>query len=150
MHLRLVGFRIAFLSSSCLALAGCLRPAVLWIAPGSTAEELTFVLAEERDGGRPVESFEYFAVRSCWQPDRPQETFWERDGRGTGIVSAADTIRYGVTPVGLRSRGSARPLVAGCYEALASGSGVSASVAFTVDSAGTVRLLLREASRPAT
>ena len=149
MHLRR-GFRIAIVSTSCLALAACLRPAVLWIAPGSTAEDLTFVLAKERDGDRPVASFENFAVRSCWQPDRPQETFWEREGRGAAIARAADTIRYGVTPGGLRSRGPARPLAAGCYEALASGSGVSASVAFIVDSAGTVRLLLPEASRPAT
>ena len=137
---------MAILASSLLALAGCMRPAVLWIAPGSTPEALTFVLAEERGTDRPVASFESFAVRSCWQPDRPQETFWEREGRGSAIARAADTIRYDVTPGGLRSRSPARPLAVGCYEALASGRGVRASVAFTVDSTGTVRLLLPEAS----
>lgn len=97
----------------------------MWIAPGSTARELTLVFGEKQGRERRMSSF--VRVDRCGP--------WERDSAMWLVTIDTSRVTYGVTGPGARADVEARPLVPGCYYAHMSGTG---SVAFRIDSLGAV------------
>ena len=111
-----------------LLLAACPQRTAVWIAEGSTARDLTFVLGQKEGRERRIQS--YVRVDRCGP--------WYRDS--AMWIASADTSRvtYGVTGPGATEQQPARPLVPGCYSVMTGGTG---SVAFAVDSLGGVTQL---------
>jgi hypothetical protein len=121
-------------------MTACMRRAVLWIIPGSTADALTFGLAQARGSKEAVESFDWVRVATCDDPNRHQDILWEASGSSLPQGIAPTRIRYGVAPPRFRTEKGPRPLTPGCYVAHVSGEGVSAAAHFLVDSLGGVQM----------
>jgi hypothetical protein len=115
-----------------LSLAACPQETAIWVAPGSTARDLTLVLGRKPGRERRISS--YVRIDRCGEFARigyAYEAMW--------IVGVdASRITYGHTGPAAVEQMKARPLVPGCYHATTSGTG---EVAFTVDSAGAVTQL---------
>lgn len=112
-----------------LLLTACPQETAVWVAPGSTARNLTFVLGHKPGRERRISAF--LRVERCGDYARygyNREAMW---------LVQVDTSRvtYGQPGPAAREDMQARPLVPGCYHAHVSGTG---QTAFTVDSAGAV------------
>jgi hypothetical protein len=117
----------------CLSAFGCTPQAnALWIETGSTADHLVFGIAQTR-GGDPVHQFGVLRVYECDGPQIGNGAMWvlfqERQG------PAVRQVAYGETPPGYRSGQGPRPLVPGCYQAIATTGGM---VEFTVTRDGRI------------
>jgi hypothetical protein len=102
--------------------AGC-RPqaSVLWIEPNSTAEHLVFGIGETI-GGQPVDQFGVLRVYGCDGPQVGTGAMWVLAQVMEG--PPARRVAYGEPPPGYRSEQGPRPLVPGCYQAIATTGGI--------------------------
>ncbi|HZG43524.1 MAG TPA: hypothetical protein VEY93_11210 [Longimicrobium sp.] len=112
-----------------LLLGGCPQETAVWVAEGSTADELTLVFGRKRGRERPISS----VVRVDRCDDANRDSY---EGKALWIVSV-DTSRmtYGVTGPGVFAETKAAPLTPDCYFVSMSGTG---SASFVVDSTGGV------------
>ena len=119
----------AVLAVFLLSLAACPQETAVWIAPGSTARDLTLVFG--RNAGRERRISTFVRIDRCGEV--------ERGGHGGGSMwmVSVDTSRitYGHTGPAAVEEMKARPLGPGCYYVLTTGTG---DMAFTIDSAGAV------------
>ena len=125
----------AFLLLALSVLSACPQRGHVWIAPGSTASNLRFLIGSRR--GSPggvalgVLRVDHCGTRWGSQTEAVWVT-WTDSGSTTGVKE----IVYGEVPLGWSESHPAPALTPGCYEA-----GIAASpgiVEFDVDSAGQV------------
>jgi hypothetical protein len=133
--------RVAGGFGMCVVLAGCPQKEDIWIAPGSTANQLTFHLGRHR-GQRDRIVVLSIAVYSCAHTTAPipDSTYSWSTALGDARSVLIDEIRYGVGPPGFVTDHAASRLEAGCYVAQVG----TASVKFRVDAQGAVT----DAGRP--
>ena len=112
------------------------RKGEMWLEPGSTAQKMVFGVAEKRGASRPVRYLDYFAVRTCYDTTKAQQTLWEV--RRSGSDPVPTRISYGTVPPGFSTDVPPRPLEPACYEALMSGQGVGHEVEFIVNQDGSI------------
>ncbi len=93
----------------------------LWIEPGSTADHLVFGLRRSRGGGS-VEQFGVLRVSACDGSQIGAGAMWvlSQDEHGPAI----QRVTYGEAPPGYRSEQGPRPIVPGCYQAVATTGGL--------------------------
>ena len=120
-----------------MLLTGCPEKRAVWVIPGSTAEDLVFATATERNGSniRPwrslvVERCAQFWLPAVGTPDRHWELNRVYVDSSEGGPAVAGRIRYGHVPDGYRERRPAQALLPGCYVAAIG----SNSVSFRLDS----------------
>lgn len=127
-------------ASTCLLVAGCPQETSIWIVPGSSADQLVFVLGEERGRSQPI-STSLVRVDRCEavadQGNYPSATeaawFVEKE---IGPHVKLSQVTYGEVPQGYRETQPAEPLERpGCYLATISGTG---AVGFEVDAQGKI------------
>lgn len=109
-------------------LAACPQPTAVWIEPGSTAEDLTFVLGTERGDEELLQT--PLQVLACDAPSY-NDPLWFADVDASRVV-------YGRSSPGVESGMDARPLGPGCYQVDITGAG---GVRFQVGEGGSVREL---------
>jgi hypothetical protein len=100
-----------------LALAACPQKTAAWIAPGSTASDLTFLFGHDRGRERRLSTF--IRVDRC-----DQIAQGGHGGKSMWMVQI-DTARitYGETGPGAWAESPARPLTPGCYHVMTTGTG---------------------------
>lgn len=123
------------LFAALIGAVGCPRREALWVAEGSTASNLTFVVGE-RTGVESQLRIYSLRVEHCASGDSVQpEQLWAI-AEAQGAASATPSrVRYGETPAGFVQKVPPKVLALGCYIARLGGSGVSR---FEVDSTGRV------------
>jgi len=121
-----------------IALTSCMKKAAIWIVSGSQATDLVFGIAAERGREVPIDNFGRFDVRTCYRTGEERVTMWSLSANTQEAQPAPTKIKYGDPPKGFYETAPPAALRAGCYEASISGSGLSASVRFLVDSTGSV------------
>ena len=100
-----------------LALTACPQETAVWIAPGSTASDLTFLFG--RDQGRERRISIFVRVDRCdriAQGGHGGESMWM-------VQIDTSRITYGETGPGAWAESPARPLTPGCYHVMMSGTG---------------------------
>lgn len=124
-------------------LAGCLRPAAIWIGRGATVRTLVFMITRERESLAPVADLREFVIRTCHDTTGAKErTIW-RVTRLRNQGRPPVTLRYGVVPENFSATADPGPLNPGsCYEAGADGDGISATLRFRIRQDGTVLEIL--------
>ncbi len=133
-----VGFFGLFLVGGAAILPGCTRPAAIWIEPGASTRKLSFRVARSREDLRPVESLDFITVRTCYGQPGPQVVLWEARGDVPKNESVATRITYGVAPRGFQNTAAPKALAGICLETVINGSGLSATVRFTVEDNGSI------------
>jgi len=121
---------------------GCRRKASTWVISGSQAESVVIGLAQEKGSRIPLEDLDEFTVTTCPSADTSRREVWTVTAISTR-PSIPTQIRYGVVPSGFTAPNAAPALKPGCYEALAIGTGIAASVRFEVRADGEVMELTR-------
>ena len=107
------------------AAAACPQRTAVWIAPGATRADLTFVLGRERGQEAPValgSVVVYACADSIGGPAEARAMWYTRVPDRAREVSR---VRYGGTLPGFTVPVGARPLTPGCYIAEISGTGVT-------------------------
>jgi hypothetical protein len=112
-----------------LLLTGCPQETAVWVAEGSTTDDLTLVFGRKRGRERTISGF--VRVDRCDDANRSGY-----DGRALWLVSVdTSRITYGVTGPGASEQMKAERLTPDCYFVSMSGTG---STSFVVDSTGGV------------
>lgn len=112
----------AMLIGGVLMVSGCPQESAVWLAPGSTATHLVFMIGRDRgdeDGSTSVTTFD---VTTCSDPDRTYANrYWgiERGGNDLPL----HVVQYGIVPKGFGQHHPALPLTPGCYRVRLSGTG---------------------------
>ena len=120
-------------------LAGCMmRKSAMWIEPDATRDNLTFGVAKQRGGTRPVDHMNSIVVQTCYTTTQPQDVFWRAGGAVPNGQSVPTRIKYGELPLGFSNVTPPRSLVPGCYEASIRGEGVANTAKFMVHPDGRV------------
>ena len=125
-------------------LAGCLRPAVIWIEPGATADNLVFLVARRQDNREPVEDLRLIEVKTCYVSTKiDQRVLWMATRSGDAHTRPPIRIQYGDAPEGFATSTAPVRLTQGCFEASISGEGVSAVRRFEVGSSRSLVEIIR-------
>jgi hypothetical protein len=127
-----------------IAAACTMRKSDMWLESGSSLDDVQFGIATERGGTQPIKHLFYIAVRTCYVADQEHRTLWESRGDTNDVPIR---IVYGMPPRGFVNEVSPEPLSSGCYQALISGNGISASVDFIVAKDGSVTERVRRPSK---
>jgi hypothetical protein len=100
-------------------LSGCPQRSEVWIAPGSSANNLVLVVAHTKGGDKPV-SIGYFRIVRCELPVdvRSDSASWDLDNVGSGHPIL---FIYGKPPMGFRTISGPKALIPGCYRVVLSG-----------------------------
>lgn len=120
-------FPVGLLPLLASAILGCPQKTAVWLAPGSSAEHLVFLLGYEVGHPRPV-SFYLFRVDRC-EPhgagSHLAEPVWflSRELVEPDYPPDPAAITYGEPPPGYEASNPAPPLAPGCYLATISGTG---------------------------
>ena len=118
-------------------LAACPQQTAVWIAAGSTAEQLTFVLGSERGDEEPLQT--PLRVDACGAAAGSyNDPLWFAD-------VDASRVAYGRSGPGVESGMDAGPLPPGCYQVDITGTG---GVRFMVGEDGSVRELASSSKEP--
>jgi hypothetical protein len=110
--------RRALAVAGVVLVTGCPQKVAMWIAPGSSSQNLVFLLGSER--GRPSDVAEWrISVWACSDstPNRLGRMMWEANVFGADRAALVHSVRYGEAPRGFKTVISAQPLVPGCYVA---------------------------------
>lgn len=114
------GRAVVLAAASVLCLA-CPKKAAVWVANGSTVEQLVLRISDVRGGEHPTWVSMVRVDRCDRAPDDTTAIMW--------LVSPdpgaqeARAVTYGVAPVGWRSSYGPRPLTPGCYRVNTSSTG---------------------------
>ena len=114
--------------SGLAGIVGCPQPAEVWLAPGATVSNVTFLLGPVRGASAPI-AIGTVSVNDCSDssPIRVGATQWKVHAQDAPVSIAS--VHYGASPVGFTVDVPPAPLRAGCFVVAVTG---SASVRFQV------------------
>jgi hypothetical protein len=104
-----------FIAATLVTVAGCSRDIAVWIAPGSTASHLVFMISDKRGSSKPIKRV-VLRVDPCDSIDvNPHPPLW-----GFYTQAPVHEVVYGEMPEGasrlVNQPEQTVPLTAGCYQ----------------------------------
>jgi hypothetical protein len=108
-----------FIVASLLMLTtGCPQRVATWIAPGSTPQDLVFLLGAKHGRQSDIATWRV-SVYACSDstPNRLGRAMWDANRVGADRAALLNSVHYGNPPTGFQTLVSAQPLVPGCYVA---------------------------------